>query len=251
MNMSYGQGRSSLVAFGMLKEQIQTELKSISKKEKAEISKRFFKAGKGEYGEGDIFVGITVPEIRDICKKYFKEMTLEDVEYFIQHKIHEYRLFGLITLTYMWKMADEIERKDIFNLYVKNLKYVNNWDLVDLSAPNIVGEYLKEKDRTILYDFAKSNNLWKQRVAIISTFSFIRDKDFVDTLKISKMLLHHKNDLIHKAVGWMLREVGKRDQIVEEEFLRKYYKEMPRTMLRYSIEKFDEDKRQKYLKGLV
>lgn len=151
----------------------------------------------------------------------------------------------------MWKMADEIERKDIFNLYVKNLKYVNNWDLVDLSAPNIVGEYLKEKDRTILYDFAKSNNLWKQRVAIISTFSFIRDKDFVDTLKISKMLLHHNNDLIHKAVGWMLREVGKRDQIVEEEFLRKYYKEMPRTMLRYSIEKFDEDKRQKYLKGLV
>ena len=251
MNMSYGQERSSLVAFGMLEEQIRTELKSISKKKKAEISQRFFKTRKGEYGEEDYFAGITVPEIRDISKRYFREMTLEEVEYFIQHKYHEYRLFGLITLTYMWKKAGETERGDIFNLYVRNLKYVNNWDLVDLSAPNIVGEYLKEKDRTILYDFAKSNNLWKQRVAIISTFSFIKDKDFVDTLNISEILLHHKHDLIHKAVGWMLREVGKRDQVVEEEFLRKYYKEMPRTMLRYSIEKFDEDKRQKYLKGLA
>ena len=251
MNMSYGQERSSLVAFGMLEEQIRTELKSISKKKKAEISQRFFKTRKGEYGEEDYFAGITVPEIRDISKRYFREMTLEEVEYFIQHKYHAYRLFGLITLTYMWKKAGETERGDIFNLYVRNLKYVNNWDLVDLSAPNIVGEYLKEKDRTILYDFAKSNNLWKQRVAIISTFSFIKDKDFVDTLNISEILLHHKHDLIHKAVGWMLREVGKRDQVVEEEFLRKYYKEMPRTMLRYSIEKFDEDKRQKYLKGLA
>ena len=235
----------------MLKQKILEELKSVSKKEREEIFQRFFKTGKGEYGEGDIFAGITVPEIRDISKRYFKEMILKDVEYFVQHKIHEYRLFGLLTLTYMWKKADDAKKKKIFDLYVKNLEYVNNWDLVDLSAPNIVGEYLKERDKTILYDLAKSNNLWKQRVAIISTFSFIRNKDFVDTLNISEILLHHKHDLIHKAVGWMLREVGKRDQDVEEAFLKRYYKEMPRTMLRYAIERFEEGKRQKYLKGLV
>ncbi|HNR52886.1 MAG TPA: DNA alkylation repair protein [Candidatus Dojkabacteria bacterium] len=235
----------------MLKEKILTELKSVSKKEKEEIFQRFFKTGKGEYGEGDIFAGITVPEIRSISKRYYKEMTLEEVEYFVQHKIHEYRLFGLLTLTYMWKKADEVKKKTVFNLYIKNLKYINNWDLVDLSAPSIVGEYLKEKDRTILYDLAKSNDLWKQRVAILSTFSFLREKDFVDTLHISEILLHHKHDLIHKAVGWMLREIGKRDQDVEEEFLKKYYKEMPRTMLGYAIERFEEEKRQKYLKGLV
>lgn len=235
----------------MLKEKILTELKSVSKKEKEEIFQRFFKTGKGEYGEGDIFAGITVPEIREISKRYFKEMSLEEVEYFVQHKIHEYRLFGLLTLTYMCKKADEEKKKNIFDLYIKNLQYVNNWDLVDLSAPNIVGEYLKEKDRAILYELARSKNLWKQRVAIISTFSFIRNKDFVDTLNISEILLHHKHDLIHKAVGWMLREVGKRDPVVEEKFLKKYYKEMPRTMLRYAIERFEEEKRQKYLKGLV
>lgn len=251
MNISYGQGRNSLVAFGMLKQKILEELKGVSKKEKEEIFQRFFKTGKGEYGEGDTFAGITVPDIRNISKRYYKEMTLEEVEYFVQHKIHEYRLFGLLTLTYMWKKADETERKNIFDLYVKNLKYVNNWDLVDLSAPNIVGEYLKEKNRAILYELARSNNLWEQRVAIISTFSFIREKDFVDMLNISEILLHHKHDLIHKAVGWMLREVGKRDQDVEEEFLKKYYKEMPRTMLRYAIERFEEEKRQRYLKGLV
>lgn len=235
----------------MLKEKIVRELKSVSKKEKEEIFQRFFKTGKGEYGEGDTFAGITVPNIRNISKKYFKEMTLKEAEYFVQHKIHEYRLFGLLTLTYMWKKADEVKKKDIFNLYIKNLKYINNWDLVDLSAPSIVGEYLKEKDRTVLYDLARSNDLWKQRVAILSTFSFLREKDFSDTLNISEILLHHKHDLIHKAVGWMLREIGKRDQDIEEEFLKKYYKEMPRTMLRYAIERFEEDKRQRYLKGLV
>lgn len=178
-------------------------------------------------------------------------MTLEEVEYFVQHKIHEYRLFGLLTLTYMWKKADETERKNIFDLYVKNLKYVNNWDLVDLSAPIIVGQYLKDKDRSFLYKLVKSNDLWKQRIAIISTATFIRDMDFKDTLEISKLLLHHGHDLIHKAVGWMLREVGKKDLAVEENFLKKYYKEMPRTMLRYAIERFEEEKRQRYLKGLV
>lgn len=235
----------------MLKEKIIEELKTVSRKEKKEISQRFFKTGKGEYGEGDIFVGITVPEIRDICKRHFEEMTLKNAEYFVQNKIHEYRLFGLLILTYMWKKSDDAKRNDIFNLYIKNLRYVNNWDLVDLSAPNIVGEYLKEKDRTILYELAKSNDLWKQRVAIISTFSFTRNNDFEDTLKIAKILLNRKHDLIHKAVGWMLREVGKKDQGVEEEFLKKCYKKMPRTMLRYAIERFEKGKRQRYLKGLI
>ncbi len=251
INILYGQERHSLVPFGMLKEKIIEELKTVSRKEKKEISQRFFKTGKGEYGEGDIFVGITVPEIRDICKRHFEEMTLKNAEYFVQNKIHEYRLFGLLILTYMWKKSDDAKRNDIFNLYIKNLRYVNNWDLVDLSAPNIVGEYLKEKDRTILYELAKSNDLWKQRVAIISTFSFTRNNDFEDTLKIAKILLNHKHDLIHKAVGWMLREIGKKDQDVEEEFLKKYYKKMPRTMLRYAIERFEEGERQRYLKGLI
>lgn len=233
----------------MLREKIVKELKGVSKREKAEMFQRFFKTGKGEYGEGDIFAGITVPEIRNICKRYYKEMSFADIEFFIQHKIHEYRLFGLLTLTYIWKKADN--KETIYSLYVRNIKYINNWDLVDLSAPNIVGQYLKEKDRTFLYELIKSNDLWKQRIAIISTATFIRDLDFKETLKISKLLLHHKHDLIHKAVGWMLREVGKRDLVVEEEFLKEYYKEMPRTMLRYAIERFEEEKRQKYLKGLV
>ena len=251
MNISYGQVTFSLVGFVMLKEQIIKELESVSKKTKAEGFQRFFKTGKGEYGEGDVFAGITVPEIRDICKRYYKEMSLKDVEFFIQHKIHEYRLFGLLTLTYMWKKAEEEKRKEIYTLYVRNLKYINNWDLVDLSAPNIVGEYLLGRDRSFLYELVKDNDLWKQRVAILATFAFIRKNDFKDTLKISELLLHHEHDLIHKAVGWMLREVGKRNQDVEERFLKKYYKEMPRTMLRYAIERFEEGKRQKYLKGLV
>lgn len=235
----------------MLNEQIVKELERVSRPSKSKVFQRFFKTGKGEYGQGDIFAGITVPEIRDICKRYYKEMSLSDTAFFIQHKIHEYRLFGLLTLTYMWKKANEERKKDIYSLYVDNLRYVNNWDLVDLSAPNIMGEYLRERDRSFLYELVRSNNLWKQRIAIISTFAFIRAMDFEDTLKISQLLLHHEHDLIHKAVGWMLREVGKRDQSVEEKFLQGHYKKMPRTMLRYAIERFEEGKRQRYLKGLV
>ncbi len=251
MNISYGQVIFSLVLLVMLKKQIVKELESVAKKTKAEDPQKFFKTGKGEYGEGDIFAGITVPEIRDICKRHYKEMSLDDVEFFIQHKIHEYRLFGLLILTYMWKKAEKEKKTEIYTLYVNNLKYINNWDLVDLSAPNIVGEYLLDRDHSFLYELVNSNDLWKQRVAIVSTAAFIRNMDFDDTLKISELLLHHEHDLIQKAVGWMLREVGKRNQIVEEKFLRKYYKDMPRTMLRYAIERFEEEKRQRYLKGLV
>lgn len=228
-----------------LKENIEKELKAISHPEKIENSQRFFKTGKGEYGEEDIFVGIASPDMRKVCKKYSKLVHIDDLEYFVNSEIHEYRMFALLTLTYMPLS------KDIYDFYIKNLKYVNNWDLVDVTTPHIVGNYLKDKDRSILYELAKSDNLWKQRVSIMATFAFIRNNDFKDTLAISKILLHSKQDLIHKAAGWMLREIGKRNQAVEEKFLKQYYKAMPRTMLRYAIEKFEEPKRKAYLKGEI
>lgn len=228
-----------------LQRTITAELESVSKRDKAEILQRFFKTQKGEYGEGDIFVGIVVPDLRKIAKKYSKTITLEELEYFVSNEIHEYRLFGLLTLTYM-----DLS-KAIYDFYMDNIKYINNWDLVDLTSYHIVGEYLKDKDRGILYELANSNDLWKQRISIISTFIYIRDNQFEDSLAIAKILLNHKHDLIHKAVGWMLREIGKRNQNVEEEFLKQYYKQMPRTMLRYAIERFEETKRKRYLEGKI
>tara|TARA_Y100000310_G_C20677729_1_gene814063 strand:- start:771 stop:1460 length:690 start_codon:yes stop_codon:yes gene_type:complete len=224
---------------------IKEELFNLKDPEKAKILSRFFKTGKGEYGEGDIFLGIVVPKQRKVAKKYLN-LSLEAIQELFSSKIHEYRLTSLFILIDKYKKSNN--KKEIFDFYLKNTKNINNWDLVDLSAGNILGNYLLEKDKSILYELAKSDNLWERRIAIISTFAFIRDNKFEDTLKISELLLNDKHDLIHKAVGWMLREVGKKNQEVEEEFLRKYYKEMPRTMLRYSIEKFDEDKREFYLK---
>lgn len=231
--------------------QIENELKRYSNSKKAKHSQKFFKTGKGQYGEGDIFLGITNPEIKSIVKEYYKEMSLNNLLSFIQSKYHEYRMFGLQCLVSKYQKCKTKERKEIYQIYISNTKYINNWDLVDVTCYKIVGEYLKEKKRKILYTFAKSNDLWKQRISIISTFAFIRDNDFKDTLAISEILLHHEHDLIHKAVGWMLREVGKRDQNIEEVFLKKYYKDMPRTMFRYAIERFEEDKRQRYLKGEI
>ncbi len=228
-----------------MKEEILKELKSVSNPKKAKELQWFFKTGKGEYGEGDIFVGIVMPDIRKIAKKYSKVVTLYDLKPFISSEIHEYRMFALLTLTYMPL------NKEIYDFYINNLEYINNWDLVDVTTPNIVGKYLKDKDRSILYELAKSNNLWKQRVSIMATFAFIKEGDFKDTLAIAEILLHHKHDLIHKAVGWMLREVGNKDQAIEEKFLKQYYKELPRTMLRYAIEKFEETKRKAYLKGEI
>ena len=227
--------------------QIKKELKKFSNKNQADILQRFFKTGPGEYGEGDIFLGIKVPEIRKIVRKYYNEISLEETIKLIQSKIHEIRLTGVLILVAKYKKANKAEKKKIFNLYLKNYKYINNWDLVDLSAPNIVGNYLLDKNREILFTLAKSNNLWKKRISILATFTFIRNNQFDDTLKISKILLQDDHDLIHKAVGWMLREVGKRDQAVEEKFLKKHYKQMPRTMLRYAIEKFPEPLRKSYL----
>jgi 3-methyladenine DNA glycosylase AlkD len=227
--------------------------KAISKQKnsaQAIILQRFFKTGKGEYGEGDIFYGIKVPEQRTIAKQ-FRDLAFDALKTLILSKVHEERLIAAFILVDQFKSGDEKKKKTIFDFYLKNRKGINNWDLVDLSAPKIVGAYLIDKEKDLLYKFAHSKDLWKKRISIISTQTFIREHLFEDTLKISEILLHDKHDLIHKAVGWMLREVGNRDLETEEEFLRKHYKTMPRTMLRYAIEKFPEQKRIAYLKGKV
>ncbi|HBM45951.1 MAG: alkylation repair enzyme protein [Parcubacteria group bacterium GW2011_GWF2_38_76] len=223
-------------------------LKKIADPEKAKVLRGFFKTGKGEYGAGDKFLGVVVPKIRTITQE-FKNLSPEEVSKLLQSKYHEERLTALLILVLKFKSADEKGKREIFNLYNRNIKQINNWDLVDLTAPNIIGEYLKKKDRLLLYKYAKSEDLWERRIAIISTFTFIKDGDCEDTLKISEKLLKDKSDLIHKACGWMLREVGKRcGENIEEEFLQKHHKTMPRTMLRYAIERLPEEKRQLYLK---
>ncbi|MBS3100170.1 DNA alkylation repair protein [Candidatus Pacearchaeota archaeon] len=226
--------------------ELKKELNSIANPEKAQILQRFFKTGKGEYGEGDIFLGIIVPEQRKIAKKY-SDLTLNALKELLNSEIHEHRLISLFILINKYKKSDEAEKKKIFDFYLLNTRKINNWDLVDLSAPNIVGEYLANKNKDILYSLAKSDNLWEKRIAVLSTFSFIKEKNFNNSLKISEMLLNDKHDLIHKAVGWMLREIGKRNVNSEKEFLDKHYKVMPRTMLRYAIEKFPEEERKRYM----
>ena len=221
------------------------DLQELKDTKKAEIYARFFKTGKGQYGQGDIFLGITVPNQRTVAKNYLN-LPLKDIQILLLDNIHEYRLTALIILVTKYKKSNN--KKEIVDFYIKNAKNINNWDLVDTSAPYILGDYLLDKDRTILYTFAKSKNLWGKRIAILSTFAFIKNNDFKDTINISEILLNDTHDLIHKAVGWMLREVGKKDQTLEEDFLKKHHTTMPRTMLRYAIEKFSEDKRQFYLK---
>jgi 3-methyladenine DNA glycosylase AlkD len=233
---------------------IKKEIDSYFDKERSLHSQRFFKNGKGEYGEGDVFLGLSVPLQRSIAKKYFKEINIKDLDNtLIKSKVHEHRQVALFLMVYRYEIEDKNGKEEIYNYYVKNIEYVNNWDLVDSSAPNIIGSYLFENPskRNILYKWVKSDKLFIRRIAIVSTFYFIKKNYFLDTLKISKLLLKDKEDLIHKAVGWMLREIGNRNLKEEIKFLDKYYKEMPRTMLRYSIEKFQEEKRLKYLKGLI
>ncbi len=232
---------------------LRKDLKSYADKDKAIILQRFFKTGKGEYGEGDIFLGIMVPEQRKIAKKY-SSLSLSDIQLLLKSRIHEERLISLFILVDRYKKASkeasEKEKQFIFDFYLKNTDKINNWDLVDLSAPNIVGDFLLKKgskERKLLYTLARSKNLWERRIAILSTFTFIRDNDFKDALSIAELLLKDKHDLIHKAVGWMLREIGKRSQDTEESFLKKHHKIMPRTMLRYSIEKFSKDKKGFYM----
>jgi len=231
---------------------VQKEIHNRANPEKAQLFQRFFKTGKGEYGEGDMFVGLTVPQSRKIAQQYIA-LTLPELQTLLQSKIHEERLIALLILIHNFEKKDEKVRKQIYNLYLSHTKYINNWDLVDLSAPKIVGAYLLDKPRTILYKLAKSNSLWERRIAVIATLIFIvKRKENTDTFAIAEILLNDTHDLIHKAVGWMLREVGKHiSQETEEEFLKSRYKKMPRTMLRYAIEHFSEKKRQMYLKGKI
>ncbi|NLM20826.1 MAG: DNA alkylation repair protein [Peptococcaceae bacterium] len=233
-------------------DKIKLELNKHADPEKANFLPNFFKAGPGGYGEGDKFISVKVPVQRKVAKKYYKTLSLEEVELLLRDPIHEYRLTALIILVNKFEKAKtERERKSIKDFYLKNISFVNNWDLVDSSADKILGAYLFDKEKDILYGFAKSDNLWENRVAIISTFYFIKNEEFEDTLNIAKILLKHEHDLIHKAVGWMLREVGNRNFDIEFNFLREHYKNMPRTMLRYAIEKFEPELRNKFLKGLI
>ena len=231
-------------------EDIQKRLNKLGDKRHAAVSRRFFKTGPGEYGEGDVFIGIRVPVLRKIAAEY-SDLPLEETVSLLRSSIHEERLLALLLLVRAFSKGDEATKKSIYVIYLEHTGFVNNWDLVDTSAQHIVGAYLMDKDKEVLYRLAKSNNMWERRISIMSTFYFIQHHQFSETLKISKMLLFDRQDLIHKATGWMLREIGKRDLTTEEDFLKKHYKNMPRTMLRYAVEKFPEQKRQRYLKGTV
>jgi 3-methyladenine DNA glycosylase AlkD len=227
---------------------LEKQLKKHQNKDKAKILQGFFKTKKGEYGEGDIFLGIVVPKQREIAKK-FQNLTLDDIQTLLNSKIHEKRLIALLILIEKYKRANQYLKQIIIYFYLKNTKNVNNWDLVDLSAPNILGNYFLDKNREPLYLLAESKILWERRMSIVSTYTFIKNNEFKDTIKIAKILLKDKHDLIHKAVGWMLREVGKKNKKELIKFLNRYSKVMPRTMLRYSIEKLSEKERKSYLKN--
>jgi len=230
--------------------ELKTTIRANTDKNYAKTMQWFFKTGKGEYGEGDKFLGLAVPLQRKIAKK-FNELELSDLKQLLQSKIHEERLMSLLILVEQYYNADVSGKEKIYKFYIQNSQYINNWDLVDLSAPKIVGKHLLNRDKKILFKYARSNNLWKKRIAMISTFTFIKNNKLDTTLELSDILLYDEHDLIHKAVGWMLREVGKMNMNVLEKFLRPRYIKMPRTMLRYAIEKFPEQKRKKYLKGTI
>jgi len=225
---------------------LKRKVKKISNPAQAKNLQRFFKTGKGLYGEGDIFAGIMVPQSRKLAQE-FSNLPFSDLDQLIKSKIHEERLIALLILVHNFEKTEYKGRKKIFDFYLKNTKYINNWDLVDLSAPRVVGNYLLNKPRAVLYKLVKSKNLWERRIAVLATFMFIKNNQFKDSLEISKILLSDSHDLIHKAVGWMLREVGKKSLNVELKFLNKYSKKMPRTTLRYAIERFPENLRKKYL----
>ncbi len=230
---------------------LKAELKGFSSPQKAKILARFFKTGKGEYGEGDIFIGVVVPNIRNISKKY-NAVNLGEIEELLHSKIHEERLCALLILIEKFRKGDKKTKEQIYKLYLKNTKYINNWDLVDLSAQHIVGEFLHNKSKSVLYKLAKSKKLWERRISILATFNYIYKNQCKETLKIAEILLKDEHDLICKAVGWMLREVGKRcSQEILENFLKKHHRQMPRIMLRYAIERFPEKKRKLYLSGKI
>ena len=230
--------------------EIRTSLRELADEATAKTLQGFFKTGPGEYGEGDVFIGIKVPPLRKLAKAC-EDAPLRTLRVLLMSKIHEERTLALMILVRQFEHGSEELRERIYRFYLAQIRFINNWDLVDGSAPYIVGQFLWNRERKGLYVLARSTSLWEKRIAIVATSYFIRQNDFVDTLKISKILLADKHDLIHKAVGWMLRETGKRDAAVEESFLKTHYRKMPRTMLRYAIERFPESKRQEYLLGRV
>ncbi len=230
---------------------IQKELKKYSSEERRKINLRFFKMGKGHYGEGDTFIGVTVPDCRTVART-FLDTSLPELKKIMNSPIHEERIVGLFILVENYKKAkEEREKKRIVDFYLENKKGVNNWDLVDLSADKILGAYLLDKDKKILYHLVDSTHLWDRRIGIISTFAFIRNMQFKDTFALCEKLLSDKHDLMHKACGWMLREIGKRDEKALDGFLKKNHSKMPRTTLRYAIERFSPTKRKSYLSGNV
>jgi len=230
--------------------ELKTIIRENADKDHAKTMQWFFKTGKGEYGEGDVFLGLKVPLQRKIARM-FNDLELSDLKQLLQSNIHEERLTSLLILVEQYQNVDVNGKEKIYKFYIQNSQHINNWDLVDLSAPKIVGEHLLHSDKKILFKYARSKNLWKKRIAIISTFTFIKNNKLTTSLELSDILLYDEHDLIQKAVGWMLREVGKMNKKVLEKFLKPRYNTMPRTMLRYAIEKFPEQKRKKYLKGTI
>ena len=231
----------------MTAKEIQQELEMYIDPVKKEYLPKFFKTGKGQYGEGDKFLGIVVPNVRLVAKKH-REESFETMKELMRSEYHECRLCGLLILVERFKKSDEKDRKEIYEFYLSQTERINNWDLVDLSASYIVGEYLKDKSREPLYRLAESELLWEQRIAVVSTYAFIKNSDFTDIYALAKKLLTHEHDLMRKAIGWMLREAGKRNKDLLVAFLEKYCLAMPRTMLRYAIEKFPEEERKYYMR---
>jgi len=230
--------------------ELKTTIRENADKDHAKTMQWFFKTGKGEYGEGDVFLGLKVPLQRKIARM-FNGLELSDLKQLLQSNIHEERLTSLLILVEQYQNVDVNGKEKIYKFYIQNSQHFNNWDLVDLSAPKIVGEHLLHSDKKILFKYARSKNLWKKRIAIISTFTFIKNNKLTTSLELSDILLYDEHDLIQKAVGWMLREVEKMNKKVLEKFLKPRYNTMPRTMLRYATEKFPEQKRKKYLKGTI
>ena len=227
---------------------LKKKLKSLANSKRAEHSASYLQTKNEGYGKGDRFLGIIVPNLRKVAKQ-FRTLTLPELEELLQNPIHEYRLTSLFIIIDQFQHGDIEKQKRLIELYKRNLRFVNNWDLVDISAPNLFGIYLQNRSKKILYNYTKSPDLWRRRVGIMSTFGFIRQGEYKDTLAIAKILVNDEHDLIHKAVGWMLREIGKRDKEVLITFLDKHHKKMPRTMLRYSIEKFNKKERTHYMKN--
>ena len=239
-----------MVHYRMTSPEIQKRLRRFATRDKAAILQRFFKTGPGQYGEGDKFLGVVVPDIRKVMKE-FRDAPLPEVAKLLRSEWHEDRLLALLILVDQFERGDEKLRDKIYALYLRSTRYINNWDLVDLTAPKIVGAHLNGGSRSLLHRFVRSRSLWERRIAILATFHFIRQDDFSDALALAESLLGDEQDLMHKAVGWMLREVGKRDAQALEGFLKKHHRAMPRTALRYAIERFPEAKRKQYLKGDV